>query len=412
LIVDARWLRKFPARIDTLDRRARALVHRLAPRDDEIMHLLARPNRQGLLSRLEGLSMMAFAGEVFAAVRDLEAIRKEWYDLEAALHAFLRGAEMVSGPRTPAALFVHRHEARDYRGAEGVWKAFLAEDMVPSSSLIERYLDFLARLGRKDDYQAQLARYARLKKFLFGGPGTDFARLCREATNSVGWVNASQTASSTATGTGFLVSPNLLVTCRHVVEEVGTRKLLAPERMRVVCPDSDSARTADPEVIEVIDPFQGDLDAVILRLSHRREAYFRLGYSGLCHRGDKVWVLGFPLPDQERSTEENLEFHSGPINGFETMIPWLIGAFKIDVEAGPGMSGAPVCNESGEVIGICTLQRSIPLGADPSRSGIIIERFAQLVDAVRDVLGSLGEAASDGSSVSSIERPGSTDFPR
>lgn len=176
---------------------------------------------------------------------------------------------------------------------------------------------------------------------LFGGSPERAAAATREA------LAASQTRSAPPppgsadalagikTGTAFFISwDGLLVTNHHVVD--GTTKI------EVVLEDGESV----PATIVTTD---ADEDLAVLRVSAIRRP-LALRERDSLDRGDEVMALGYPLVNLQ-GTEQKATF--GRINarsGFQGDERYA----QMDAAIGPGNSGGPLVDRSGEVVGVVT----------------------------------------------------------
>src|SRR5262249_54742911 len=129
---------------------------------------------------------------------------------------------------------------------------------------------------------------------------------------------------------------------------------------------------------------EGVFDEVLITIDDPSPVWFRLGYSTLVERGDEIAVLGFSMPKPGATIDHNLEFHGGKLSNLEPITPFQVDAIKVGVEVGPGTSGAPVCNDLGDAVGILTRANILSMGG----ASVLIERLALLLDPVRDVIAS------------------------
>jgi len=134
-------------------------------------------------------------------------------------------------------------------------------------------------------------------------------------------------------GTGFFITGNgVVVTCAHVIESAS----------RVVVKTDGREYTA--EVLSRND----DIDLAVLKINYNNPRHFKITDFNTVNLGDRLSVLGFPLPDilsdDIRFTEGSLSSRSGlksdPIY------------FQHSAPTQPGNSGGPVINARFEVIGV------------------------------------------------------------
>jgi molecular chaperone DnaK len=69
--------------------------------------------------------------------------------------------------------------------------------------------------------------------------------------------------------------------------------------------------------------------------------------------GERILTLGFPSPDL-RGFEENLYCNTGLVNRIRQTEFCTERVLEISIELHGGISGAPILNEMGEVIGLIT----------------------------------------------------------
>ena len=130
----------------------------------------------------------------------------------------------------------------------------------------------------------------------------------------------------TSYGTGFMVAPDIMVTCYHVVKGAGANISLREA----------SGVTADYVI------HNEAADIAVFRLSRRLENY--LGFAEAVNVGSPVYVIGTPLGALERSITSGIVSQKYKIAG----IPQL----QITAPISPGSSGSPVLNKDGKVVGM------------------------------------------------------------
>ena len=167
------------------------------------------------------------------------------------------------------------------------------------------------------------------------------------------------------TGSGFLIAPDLVLTNRHVVEDVGSGDVELLQRGRVVA------------VAKVERTFSGSADMALVRLLRPHAAPpLKLARENP-NIGSQVLIIGSPV---------GLE---GSITGGMVSQLRMIGDssyLQVDAAINPGNSGGPVFDRAGRVVGIATAR------LEPrSQSGgpqIIGIGFALSAEVVRQLLGS------------------------
>jgi putative serine protease PepD len=198
----------------------------------------------------------------------------------------------------------------------------------------------------------------------------EFARHVKSA---VAWVFV----QGQATGSGFLAGPNLVVTNLHVVLDSG--RLSAAERVTVQVGGASRAVTG------MTLPSRAGIDLVVLQLAEKLDVRpMRVGYGRLLEVGERVLAMGFPLPEGS-SFEENLLLDHGILNRIRTRADSTGRELELGLRIFPGMSGGPLFNDQGEVIGINTFVRYMS-GGGPQ--GLFVDKssHAIAVDPLHDLL--------------------------
>jgi molecular chaperone DnaK len=172
-------------------------------------------------------------------------------------------------------------------------------------------------------------------------------------------------------GNGFLVTGRLLATGRRLLTEEagGSRKPVEARQVRV------QVAGVWREVEAIVPHPSGLVDVSLLRLSPAVEAMpLRVGYPRLVRVGETVWTVA---PAGEMQPETVL---SGVVNKFETFPDLNLRLFQVGLAAAAGMSGSPLFNALGEVVGVLTVKER---GAGSQES---TSCFAITADALRDLL--------------------------
>ncbi len=164
--------------------------------------------------------------------------------------------------------------------------------------------------------------------------------LSEEVAQSVGFVLSQQ-----GTGSGVVISENLLLTNAHVAWPDSTVSLVFR-----------NGATFQGRVL-ALDPFV-DLAVVDISRLTRKPPPISIGTTAGLEIGDELFVIGYPAPD-EFTPEPTID--SGEVLGFTdwefTGVSWL----TIDAPAIGGQSGGAVVDEFGRVVGISTFGSSISL---------------------------------------------------
>jgi serine protease Do len=138
-----------------------------------------------------------------------------------------------------------------------------------------------------------------------------------------------------ATGTGFLIAPDLVITNFHVIQDA-----------RTVTVSFDGASTK-----AFIAAKDTSNDLVILKLAKRLPvSALRLGEFASVRVGEPVYTIGFPLASE---LGQKHRLGEGIVNSSVGMQdePRM---FQVSVPIQPGNSGGPLLDQYGDVIGIVT----------------------------------------------------------
>lgn len=159
------------------------------------------------------------------------------------------------------------------------------------------------------------------------------------------------------TGTAFAISPTLLLTNRHVVDDNARVDI--------------TQNGALVQVASVEKVFAGTLDLAVLRLAQPIGGALALAREP-APVGEEILIIGSP-----RGLEGSLT--RGLLSQYRVVDQ--VGLLQIDAAVNPGNSGSPVFDSRGRVIGIVFLAGDKAMGV----TGI---NFAIGVDAIRAALGS------------------------
>ena len=136
-----------------------------------------------------------------------------------------------------------------------------------------------------------------------------------------------------SSGTGFFITNNgIIVTCAHVIEDAN----------RIVVRVNNIEYPA--EVLQRDD----DNDLAILRINFNNPFHFRLVDFNTVNLGDRLSVLGFPLPDIITS---DIRFTEGSLSA-RTGLKSMAAYFQHSAPTHPGNSGGPLFNSRFEVVGV------------------------------------------------------------
>jgi serine protease Do len=190
-----------------------------------------------------------------------------------------------------------------------------------ADSLTERdRVDRLQQAEAKSEGQSQDGQAVVLRAV----PAADVAKAAEQASVVIRTQNRR--------GSGFFISPNLLLTNFHVIKEA--RKL----RVR----PTNSRREFE---IEEVVGFNEDYDLILLRTKQESAGWLPLAKSESVVIGDKVYAYGAPKGIEGTFTVgilSNKRRRRG------------VRVFQVSAPISSGSSGGPVLNSEGEVIGVST----------------------------------------------------------
>ena len=189
----------------------------------------------------------------------------------------------------------------------------------------------------REEYRETHKKYGYLFELVY----PDFNRLdsyLQNVGDSVVMITAT-TGQGVVSGSGFAIAPNLIITNRHVVEGASASdiRIFGKDRKFPVSRvELDSVN--DLAVLKV----DGDLKPL------------RLGEFIFVAPGEQVLALGFPSPSST-TYGENIYISKGIVNSIRKNDISPERVIFVDAKIGRGMSGGPLINDLGEVIGINTL---------------------------------------------------------
>lgn len=223
---------------------------------------------------------------------------------------------------------------------------------------VELGLEILARVRQREAYTALLQQYSNT----LGVYQPDFTSLnhsVRIYTSSAVWIQVNL-GDGTASGSGFVISPHYIATNRHVVINDKTGNCVASQAVQVITKDGILP------VVSIHLPSWGTDDVAILQIQPASNSLtpLRLGFSELVEVGERIMTLGFPSPELG-GFAENLYCNTGLINRVRPSSLCSERVLEVSIPLQGGISGAPILNLLGEVIGLLTfrLQRTQDLGS-------------------------------------------------
>jgi molecular chaperone DnaK len=275
--------------------------------------------------------------DVLATLEPLERRFQHWSA------TLLHCSALRADPRNRLAIC---HDGGDWqRALDAYHQAFAATPAVEvPTGAVCRQLDSLARLGHRERYRQVLAEQ-RERLTLHDLHFDKLNEFGRHVLPVIAWVFA----RGRGTGSGFLAAPDLVVTNRHVVVEGDQPATAGNITVHVGGAPRPVARMRFPPNPEI--------DLAILELAQPLDGQpVRVGYSSLVEIGERVVAIGFPLPEGD-SFEENLLLDHGIVNRIRTRPDRRGRELEVGLRLSAGMSGGPLFNDRGEVIGVNTFVR-------------------------------------------------------
>ncbi len=220
-------------------------------------------------------------------------------------------------------------------------KAYLTAMEQSSSGLSKEAFALLLqcniRMGLRDDYKKAHQKYG----FLFGYTYPDFQHLdayLNLVADAIVMIAVPE-KDGMVSGSGFAIKERTIVTNRHVVDGA------APDSIRII----GMKKNARVSAVE-IDP---TADLAVLRVTEDFTP-LRIGEFNFVSPGEQVIAIGFPSPTSD-VYKENIYISKGIVNSIRTIKEQPGRVIFIDAKIGGGMSGGPLINDLGEVIGINTM---------------------------------------------------------
>jgi molecular chaperone DnaK len=249
----------------------------------------------------------------------------------------------ISPTGDPEDIIEHLLRHSCYEEAVAAWKGL---GRPVNLRQVELGLEIFARRRDRDSYGTLISGHAEL----LGVEKPDFARLnqsVRIFADSVVLVQC-ETASGRSSGTGFAVGRREIATNRHVVS-TSDGHLALPEKIAAMTSGGQCRISA------VRVPRGTHDDVAILQLAEGEPDLrpLRMGFSDLVELGERILTIGFPTP-RDSDHKENLYCNSGLVNRMIKSDLCSERVIEVSIELHGGISGAPILNEYGEVIGLLT----------------------------------------------------------
>lgn len=214
-------------------------------------------------------------------------------------------------------------------------------------SQVELGLEILASSRQRAAYTELLVESSQILNL----HSPDFDRLnhaVRIYTDSIVWIQVDINGAAFS-GSGFAISPDLIATNRHVLIDDRTGDCVFPAQLRVIT-DRGSL-----QVLAIHLPSWGTDDVAILQVQSAATPMvpLRLGFSELVEVGERIMTIGFPAPESG-DFQENLYCNTGLVNRIRSSEYCTERVLEVSIPLQGGISGAPILNQLGEVIGLLT----------------------------------------------------------
>jgi molecular chaperone DnaK len=258
-------------------------------------------------------------------------------------HALL--VRLATGQVDPLKRFVACHNEKRYGEAVAAFKQIDSQQATIANTM--RYLDCLGHLGDKEIYHREIVNYGEELGIRVIDP-TMLDQYCTEVFPSVALIQV-ESDDQIKQGTGFLASDRLVVTSRSVLVNAENNDWDEEQTQKLRIYLAHAWQTVD----RVIFPASSRIDLALIRLVEPLEVRaFRLGYSNLIRLGQSVTTLGYKIANPAQQPIETASVYSGIINEYEAIADLNIGVFKVGFQLAPGLIGAPLINDLGEVVGM------------------------------------------------------------
>lgn len=226
------------------------------------------------------------------------------------------------------------------------FSTFDTKDRSPHShatykQVVKGHLDFLGMIRGQNDlsYRTLLAEYARLEPAYTPRPiRKGRPRHLRSWRDAI-WV----VESDGGQGTAFELEGIGLVTCAHVVKDLGTVGYPTFANAEVFSPHNDTLRF--PVSIRT---FDADMDIAILDFEGAGSDPLKPKYAPDLTIGDEVVLAGYPQYSRRAPLSES----TGQLLHIRNLIPYR--RYIISSPIVSGASGSPVMDKSGRVVGVAT----------------------------------------------------------
>lgn len=205
-------------------------------------------------------------------------------------------------------------------------------------------------------------------------PTLNWTDVIAESQSGVAHISVGYCEGGSASGTGFMVDNDLVVTAAHVVDGASTLQL----------------RLGDGLYSAMIVGLNPTVDIAMLKIAGKSDGHVFDFFDEGAPIGTSVRALGYPLSrgaDDKTSSSNDYGATEGSISkinqGYRMKNVEDEAIIQIDAPLNSGNSGGPVVNERGEVVGMAiSVRRNQPEGPSVEGTGLAVAaaRIAQAVE--------------------------------
>jgi len=159
-----------------------------------------------------------------------------------------------------------------------------------------------------------------------------------------------------ASGTGFFIKDDLILTCAHVID--------AAKNIYIEIPNYLGNKKIYCDIVGIVP----DFDIGLLRTKNYKSKFIvTMANSDTLKLGDEVIAVGYPISNISKNEKNNLKFTKGIISGQQK------GFIQVDSAINPGNSGGPLFYKK-KVIGVNSM-KLVNLGLDNIGYSVPINNF-------------------------------------
>lgn len=174
-----------------------------------------------------------------------------------------------------------------------------------------------------------------------------FQRACQAVKDSLYGVKCKTTTVGSTLGSGFVLSPGVIVTCAHVLHLKGDVKKPMHESFQVIQESEIGKRRMDVGTLIAEDTTK---DIALLGVEPKRSNKFVRLELGIANIGTSCGTLGFPLAfvNSRGVLRIDMQFQIGHISSYHRDL----GYYEVNYSSYHGSSGSPGFTVDGKAIGM------------------------------------------------------------